>query len=76
MIERQSCRRRNRGCTCEIKVIKVSIEAHANPLCCRGAKMKKHYWEPALRSLNSDIQFFVSSKIKRNRNWPARPAWR
>jgi hypothetical protein len=43
----------NLECGCEIVVSKSSTEADANPRCCCGAKMKKPYSPPAVRTLDA-----------------------
>ena len=54
------------NCACEIKVLRTSPDARANPRCGCGAQMKKPYTKPVLRELNSDIEIFAISKINRN----------
>lgn len=52
----------NRDCGCEIKVIKPSIESTSNPRCACGAKMKKPYETPVLRTLNPDAELLSRFK--------------
>jgi hypothetical protein len=66
MTEGQIYRCLNRDCGCEIKVIRASIDAHANPRCCCGAEMKKPYRKPVLRTLKSPTDALISSKANRN----------
>lgn len=56
MTEGQVFRCQNRDCNCEIRVLRTSINASANPRCCCGAEMKKPYRKPAFRSLSSDLE--------------------
>jgi hypothetical protein len=49
MTEGQVFRCQNRDCGCEVRVLRTSINARANPRCCCGAEMKKPYRKPAFR---------------------------
>ena len=55
MFEGQIFRCQNRGCGCEVRVIKVSVESGQNPRCCCGAEMKKPYTPPGFRELKSEV---------------------
>jgi hypothetical protein len=66
MTEGPVYRCQNRDCRCEIKVIRRSIEANANPRCCCGSEMKKPYSEPVLRTLNSDVENLISHRTNQN----------
>jgi hypothetical protein len=46
MTENQIFRCQNRSCGCEVRVIRPSVEARANPRCCCGTEMKKPYTRP------------------------------
>jgi hypothetical protein len=65
MTESQLYRCRNRGCGCEIRVIKASIESNANPRCCCGAEMKRPYAKPVLRTLDSPVGVVASPETDR-----------
>jgi hypothetical protein len=55
MIQGQVYRCQNRACEAEFVVTRASsLKTNANPTCCCGAKMKKPYSPPVLRTLNSD----------------------
>jgi predicted nucleic acid-binding Zn ribbon protein len=49
-------------CGCEIKVVRTSAQARANPRCGCGAPMKKPYSKPTLRKRNSDVEILTISK--------------
>jgi hypothetical protein len=66
MTEGQIYRCQNRTCSCEIKVLRTSLLALANPRCCCGAEMKKPYRKPALRILDSDIEVVSFSRTNKN----------
>jgi hypothetical protein len=55
MTENQIFRCQNRSCGCEVRVIKPSIEAMANPRCCCGAEMKKPYTSPIFTRTDSKV---------------------
>ena len=57
---------RCQSCACEIKVIRPSEVARANPKCGCGAPMKKAYRKPAVRKLNSAIDVFTLLKASGN----------
>jgi hypothetical protein len=48
----QIYRCQNPECRAEIEVVKDSIEAVSNPLCCCGSEMKKAYARPVFRTLD------------------------
>ncbi len=50
----QRFRCQNRECSAEIEVTKDSVEGASNPKCCCGAKMKKVYSKPVLRTFDKD----------------------
>jgi hypothetical protein len=56
MTEGQVFRCQNRDCGCEVRVLRTSINARANPRCCCGAEMKKPYRKPAFRPLHSGLE--------------------
>jgi len=56
MTEGQIYRCQDQHCGCEIKVIKTSMQANANPRCCCGSEMKKSYTKPSFRTLNSHVE--------------------
>ncbi len=64
MTEDQIFRCQNRGCGCEVRVIKGSIEGSSNPRCCCGAEMKKPYTAPAMREVISKVS--VSNRTENN----------
>ena len=66
MSEGQVYRCQNRNCGCEVRVLRPSIQARANPRCCCGAEMKKPYRKPALRTLSSDIEVLTSTRNHKN----------
>ena len=66
MTEGQIYRCQNRNCSCEIKVLRSSIHARANPKCCCGAEMKRPYRKPALRILNSYSEVVTLSRTNKN----------
>jgi hypothetical protein len=54
--ERYVCQ--NPDCRCEVVVVKTSMEATRDPICCCGAKMKKAYAKPVLRVLDAKPTVF------------------
>jgi hypothetical protein len=65
MNESQIYRCQNRSCSCEVRVLRTSIQARANPRCCCGAEMKKPYRKPAWRTLSSDTEVLTFSRSNR-----------
>jgi hypothetical protein len=65
MIEGQVYRCQNRDCACEIRVLRGSIEAAANPRCCCGTEMKKPYRKPMLRTLNSEMEVLTMARTNK-----------
>lgn len=55
MRQGQTYRCQNRGCNCEVLVMKPSVEGLGNPRCCCGAEMKKPYVPPTIRELSSEV---------------------
>jgi hypothetical protein len=66
MIEGQVYRCQNRNCACEIKVLRPSCDARANPRCCCGEEMKKPYRKPAVRALSSDLEMLTMARSCKN----------
>jgi hypothetical protein len=64
MSEGQIYKCQNRNCSCEIRVIKPSVEASSNPRCCCGAEMKKPYAAPMMREVTSEM--IVGVKVSGN----------
>jgi hypothetical protein len=64
MNEGQVYRCQNIKCRGEVKVVKSSVDARANPRCCCGSEMKKPYTAPVLRELTSDMKVFVSDTAR------------
>jgi hypothetical protein len=65
MTEGQVYRCQNRKCGSEVKVLRPSIQARANPRCCCGAEMKKPYRKPALRTVSTD-EVLTPSRTNKN----------
>jgi predicted nucleic acid-binding Zn ribbon protein len=66
MTEGHIYRCQNLHCGSEIKVVKKSIEANANPRCCCGSQMKKLYAKPMLRTLISNFESLTVSGLDDN----------
>jgi hypothetical protein len=66
MQEGQIYRCQNPHCLCELKVLRSSVQATANPRCCCGAEMKKAYRKPGFRRLDSELEAFHSGKGRKN----------
>jgi hypothetical protein len=62
--EGQVFRCQNRDCGCEIRVLRTSINAPANPRCCCGAEMKKPYRKPVFPSHSSDLELTAAKSNK------------
>jgi predicted nucleic acid-binding Zn ribbon protein len=54
------------SCGCEIKVIRASIRAEANPRCSCGTGMKKPYRKPGVQKLSSDTEVVAMAKANRS----------
>ncbi len=66
MTEGQVYRCQNTTCACEIRVLRASTNARANPRCCCGAEMKKPYRKPAWRTLSSETDVLTFSRTNQN----------
>jgi hypothetical protein len=64
--EGQIYRCQNRNCAREIKLLRTSTDARANPRCCCGAEMKRPYPKPAMRILTSDMEMLTTSRSSKN----------
>jgi hypothetical protein len=66
MKEGQVFRCQNRDCGCEIRVLRSSVSARGNPLCCCGAEMKRPYRKPTFRLLDSEVDLSTASETGKN----------
>jgi hypothetical protein len=66
MTEGQVYRCQNKTCSCEVKVLRSSVHARANPRCCCGKEMKKPYRKPAWRIVSSEMEVLAFSRSNKN----------
>ena len=66
MTEGRIYRCQNTNCGSEVRVLRTSIQADANPRCNCGSEMKKPYRKPAFRTLSSDFELMTFSQTTKN----------